>query len=215
MGYFLPFVAVIFFGVNILFFDSPADPQSVDKEFFDYDLTSIFGAIILMPVIVILIIYVFLVAIFYIICFLIIEKVATLLSTVILIRTTTDIVNNEPISIIKSFSLSACGKYIAYYLISFFGIAGTLIFSPYIVAEEPKISLKDSINRSNKLATYNNFKIVQKCRTICGAINLLGIISIIGIIPTIPFTILIKAVMYQKLKNTYPPPFTHNYNKSE
>lgn len=209
VGYFLPIVALVWFVLNVFFMNPPA--ETTDSEFFDYDLTSIIGAVIVLPIIIMALvcylIYAIIATVCYTICFLIVAKVSTILAMPGLIKICTDIVNGKPICIKKSFSFSAFGKYCAYYLISIFNITIVDMFSPYIVAEEPGISVKNSIQQSHNLLIDSNFKMAKKCRLICGAINLLGIITMVGLILAIPFTILIKAEIYKKLKDSCPPPF--------
>lgn len=211
VGYFLPIMALAWVVWNVFFMNSPAPAETTDPEFFDYDLTTIFGALIVLPVIIMALvcylIYAIIATVCYTICFLIAAKVSTILAMPGLIKICTDIVNGKPISIKKSFSFSAFGKYCAYYLISIFNITIVDMFSPYIVAEEPGISVKNSIQQSHNLLIGSNFKMAKKCRLICGAINLLGIITIVGLIPAIPFTTLIKATLYKRMKSC-PPPFT-------
>ena len=52
VGYFLPIMALVWVVWNVFFMNSPAPAETTDPEFFDYDLTTIFGAVIVLPVII-------------------------------------------------------------------------------------------------------------------------------------------------------------------
>ncbi|MCR5455343.1 MAG: hypothetical protein K6F33_10185 [Bacteroidales bacterium] len=106
--------------------------------------------------------------------------------------------------------LKLIGAYLLVFLLTFIGIVLCILpgiaviiftmFTPYVIINEPNIGVIDAIKKSVSMFKAN-WKDALIVSVIAGIITSIASQTVLGIIPAIPFSYLVHAVMYTKFNN--------------